>query len=42
VQFFHFEKAVEEVVQHMRREAVAQEQSRTEDEANAELAKFRK
>lgn len=42
VQFFHFEKALEEVIQHLRKEAIAKQQSQREDEASAELARFRK
>lgn len=42
VQFFHFEKALEEVVQHMRKEAIAKQQNMSDEAGSAELAKFRK
>ena len=42
VQFFHFEKALEEVIQHMRKEAVVKQQNSSDEAESAELAKFRR
>jgi len=42
VQFYHFEKALEEVIQHMRKEAIVKQQNSSDEAQSAELAKFRK
>ena len=42
VQFFHVEKALEEVIQHMRKEAVVKQQNMSDEAESAELAKFRR
>ena len=41
VQFNYFEKALEEVIQHMRKEAIVKQQNASDEAQSAELARFR-
>lgn len=41
VQYFHFERALDEVVQHLRTQAILKKESKSEPAPSASLAKFK-